>query len=81
MERAKLPVDGGDETNYLDIFLDQRRVAMKAEPAHEDTSRVDTIQRSFLRAGNLSLSLPLGFQVYNTPYEISYIDPAICKQS
>src|SRR5271165_51528 len=45
MKRAKPPSHGGDETAFLDAFLDARRVAMKSENGHQDTSRVDTMQR------------------------------------
>ncbi|MDQ0988342.1 hypothetical protein QFZ71_005625 [Streptomyces sp. V2I9] len=48
---ARTPAEGGDETAYLDAFLDARVVEMKKEAAHEDTSRVDTAQRVFLRNG------------------------------
>jgi chitosanase len=44
--------------------------AMKTEEAHSDTSRVDTAQRVFLKAGNLSLDTPLRWKVYGDSYEI-----------
>ena len=49
---------------YLAAFLDARKAAMKAEQGHQDTSRVDTMERVFLRAGNLHLDPPLAFKVY-----------------
>jgi chitosanase len=70
MKKAKTPAQGGDETAYLDAFLDARKAAMKAEQGHQDTSRVDTMQRSFLRAGNLHLEVPLTFKVYGEAYVI-----------
>ncbi len=70
LRHAKPPAQGGDETAYLEAFLDARRAAMKAEEGHQDTTRVDTMQRTFLRAGNLSLVLPLVFKVYGRRYEI-----------
>ncbi|MFF4414972.1 chitosanase [Streptosporangium sp. NPDC001559] len=70
LKKAKPPSQGGDETAYLNAFLDARKVAMKAESAHEDTSRVDTAQRVFLRKGNLDLNTPLSWKVYGDSYRI-----------
>jgi chitosanase len=70
LKRAKAPSQGGDETAYLHAFLDARKVAMLRELGHQNTSRVDTMQRNFLNAGNLSLKLPLIFRVNNTSFEI-----------
>jgi chitosanase len=67
---AKPPSEGGDEKAYLDAFLDARKAAMKAEEGHQDTSRVDTMQRKFVRAGNLRLEPPLEFEVYGDKYRI-----------
>lgn len=67
---ADPPNLGGDETAYLDAFLDARVAAMKTEEAHSDTSRVDTAQRVFLRAGNLALAPPLEWSVYGDPFRI-----------
>ncbi|WP_405060344.1 chitosanase [Kribbella sp. NBC_01505] len=69
--RAATPADGGDETTYLHAFLDERVWAMKQEPAHEDTSRIDTAQRVFLNNGNLNLNTPLDWHVYGQPFHIS----------
>ncbi|NUW45475.1 chitosanase [Nonomuraea rhodomycinica] len=70
LAKAKPPAQGGDETTYLDAFLDARKAAMKAEEAHEDTSRIDTAQRVFLRKGNLDLDPPLTWKVYGDSYTI-----------
>ena len=70
MNEAAPPADGGDETAYLDAFLDARVVEMKKEAAHEDTSRVDTAQRVFLRNGNLDLNTPLAWAVYGENFRI-----------
>ena len=70
IRNAKLPVHGGDETAYLNAFLDARRAAMKAEDGHQDTTRVDTMQRLFLKAGNLRLAPPLRFSVYGDAYVV-----------
>lgn len=70
MRKATLPSDGGEEAIFLNAFLDARKVAMKAEEGHQDTSRVDTMQRKFLREGNLGLDPPLEFAVYGDKYRI-----------
>ncbi len=70
MKKAKTPAQGGNETTYLNAFLDARKAAMKTEEAHSDTSRVDTEQRVFLKAGNLDLNPPLTWKVYGDSYTI-----------
>lgn len=69
--QAATPAEGGDETTYLNAFLDARVWAMKQEPAHEDSSRVDTAQRVFLNNGNLNLNTPLDWHVYGKAFHIS----------
>ncbi|WP_344615217.1 chitosanase [Dactylosporangium salmoneum] len=71
LAKAKSPAQGGDETAYLNAFLDARVAAMRTEEAHSDTSRVDTAQRVFLAAGNLDLRVPLSWKVYGDPYTIT----------
>ena len=70
LSKAKPPAQGGDETTYLNAFLDARVWAMKQEEAHSDTTRVDTEQRVFLRKGNLCLNTPLDWKVYGDSYHI-----------
>ncbi|MGE9696021.1 chitosanase [Streptomyces sp. CH6] len=70
LREAKPPAGGGDETAWLNAFLDARVWAMKQEEAHSDTSRVDTAQRVFLDAGNLGLEPPLEWKVYGDSYRI-----------
>jgi chitosanase len=70
MKKAKTPAQGGNETTYLHAFLDARKVAMKHEEAHADTSRVDTAQRVFLKKGNFNFDTPLDFAVYGDKYHI-----------
>lgn len=70
LSRAKPPAQGGDETAYLNAFLDARVWAMRQEEAHSDTSRVDTAQRVFLRRGNLDLETPLDWKVYGDSYHL-----------
>ncbi|MFE1880824.1 chitosanase [Streptomyces diastatochromogenes] len=70
LKEADTPAEGGSEKNYLDIFLDVRRRAMKTKRPGIDTSRVDTAQRRFLSDGNLDLDTPLEWRVYGEPYRI-----------
>jgi chitosanase len=71
LANAKPPAQGGDETAYLNAFLDARVAAMKTEEAHSDTSRVDTEQRVFLSNRNFTLTPPLSWKVYGDPYVIA----------
>jgi chitosanase len=71
LAKAKTPAQGGDETAYLNAFLDARKAAMLTEEAHSDTSRVDTEQRVFLTAGNLDLNPPLTWKTYGDSYSIA----------
>ncbi|MGW4487949.1 chitosanase [Amycolatopsis sp. NPDC004368] len=71
IRKAKPPSQGGNETTYLKAFLDARKVIMKQEEAHADTSRVDTEQLVFLNAGNLDLHTPLKWKVYGDSYTIN----------
>jgi chitosanase len=70
MKSMPTPKLGGDELTYLDAFLKARVRAMKTEEAHSETSRVDTAQRAFLRAGNLDLNTPLAWSVYGDKYQV-----------
>ena len=70
MKKAKTPAQGGNETTYLNAFLDARKVVMKQEEAHADTSRIDTEQRVFLKAGNFNLDTPLKWKTYGDSYTI-----------
>ncbi|MFF7337833.1 chitosanase [Streptomyces sp. NPDC008163] len=70
LDAARTPADGGDESAYLDAFLDARVDAIREEPSHSDTSRVETAQRVFLDRGNLDLDPPLAWKVYGDSYEI-----------
>ncbi|CAM5494022.1 hypothetical protein SGLAM104S_02316 [Streptomyces glaucescens] len=68
--KAATPAMGGDETAYLEAFLDIRRDAMRAKKATADTSRVDTAQRRWLNAGNLGLNTPLEWAMYGETYKV-----------
>ena len=71
IKKAKPPAQGGNETTYLNAFLDVRKAAMLTEAAHDDTSRVDTEQRTFVTSGNLRLNPPLSWSTYGDPYRIA----------
>lgn len=68
LRAARSPAQGGDEISYLNAFLDARVAKMRTEPAHRDTTRVDTAQRAFLRTSNLDLDSPLAWKVYGDKY-------------
>ncbi|MFE9770158.1 chitosanase [Streptomyces sp. NPDC005931] len=70
MLKARTPGEGGSEKAYLEAFLEVRRAAMRAKRPDADTSRVDTAQLRFLRAGNLELDTPLTWQVYGETYRL-----------
>jgi chitosanase len=70
LRKAKAPGEGGGEKAFLEAFLDVRRAAMLAKKPDADTSRLDTAQRRFLRAGNLKLETPLTWAVYGETYRV-----------
>jgi chitosanase len=70
MRQARTPTQGGSEVRYLNAFLDVRKRVMRTEEAHEDTSRIDTAQRRFLRERNFGLQPPLTWHVYGDRYRI-----------
>ncbi|WP_031088857.1 chitosanase [Streptomyces sp. NRRL WC-3549] len=70
MTEADTAAEGGDETAYLDAFLDKSRIAIRARTVQRDTSRIDTAQRVFLRAGNLELRTPLVWRMYGESFRI-----------
>ncbi|MEV6264747.1 chitosanase [Streptomyces sp. NPDC051784] len=71
MASADTAAEGGDETAYLNAFLDAGRTAIKARTVQRDTTRIDTAQRVFLREGNLGLEKPLVWQVYGETFRIT----------
>jgi chitosanase len=71
MHQAKTPAQGGDEKQYLVAFLEARKAAMLQEAAHDNTDRVDSMQRAFLDAGNYDLNTPLEWRTYGDSYRIS----------
>ncbi|MFZ4874561.1 chitosanase [Janthinobacterium sp. Mn2066] len=69
--RALPPSRGGNETAYLNAFLDVRRALMQSEPDHAgNLDRLDTQQRLFLQNGNLDLNTPLNWKVNGDSYQI-----------
>ncbi|WP_251020866.1 chitosanase [Streptomyces sp. ISL-98] len=70
MRAAPTAAEGGKEQAYLNAFLDSGRAVMKVKKAHQDTSRIDTAQRVFLRNGNLELRTPLVWQMYGETFRI-----------
>ncbi len=71
LKKATTPAQAGEETIYLNAFLDVRKAAMRTEEAHADTSRVDTAQLKFLQEGNFDLNPPLSWEVYGDSYKIN----------
>ena len=70
LKKVKTPAQDGNEAAYLNAFLDARIIAMKAEAAHSDTSRINTAQRVFVRQGNLNFDAPLVWKVYGEKFQI-----------
>ncbi len=70
LRAADAPAEGGDETAFLNAFLDARVEAIRNEPSHGDTSRVETAQRVFVREGKLGLEPPLRWKVYGDSFRI-----------
>lgn len=70
MQHAQTPAQGGDETAYLNAFLDARRKVMLGQRGHHNTTRIDTEQRVFLDNDNLDLDPPLVWHVYGDRYRI-----------
>ncbi|MEU1435323.1 chitosanase [Streptomyces sp. NPDC005786] len=74
LTEERSPANGGDEETYLDDFLDARVAAIRKEPSHSDTSRVETAQRVFVHEGNFDLETPLRWKVYDDSYRIKASD-------
>lgn len=73
---ARAPIDGGDETRFLHVFLEHRKTVMRTEEAHTDTSRVDDEQAVFLRDRNWGLRPPLTWKTYGDTWRIRH-DPVV----
>ncbi len=70
LAKAGPPAAGGDETAYIEAFLNERVVEMRKEKAHRDVTRIEKAQRRFLREGNLDLRPPLRWSVYGDHFEV-----------
>ncbi|CDG81765.1 chitosanase domain protein [Janthinobacterium agaricidamnosum NBRC 102515 = DSM 9628] len=71
LQKALPPSKGGDETAYLNAFLDVRRALMLSESDHAgNIDRIDTEQRLFLQNANLDLKTPLNWKVNQTSFHI-----------
>lgn len=71
LSKTAAPSGGGDETAYLNAFLDARVPVMQLEDAHSDLSRIDA-QRKFLSEGNFELKLPLEWTMYGDDFSLTY---------
>ncbi|MYY07097.1 chitosanase [Streptomyces sp. ATexAB-D23] len=71
LAEADTVTEGGDESAYLDIFLDTARAVMKSKKTQHDTSRIDTAQRVFLEDENLDLEPPLTWKMYGETFHIA----------
>lgn len=73
MRKARTAAEGGDEKAYLNAFLDAGRAVIGRQKTEQtrDTSRIDTAQRVFLRAGNMDLDVPLQWQVYGETFRLT----------
>lgn len=69
-EEADTVAEGGDESAYLDAFLEAARTVMKSKKNQQDTSRLDTAQRVFLEDGNLALEPPLTWKMYGETFRV-----------
>lgn len=70
LTHSKTPSGGGDQAAYLNAFLDERVRVMHLKDAHDDTSRVDTAQRVFVKARNFNLDTPLNWKMYGEKYRL-----------
>ncbi|QGV82467.1 chitosanase [Streptomyces ficellus] len=73
MKKAETAAEGGDEKAYLNAFLDASRAVIQAQKTERerDTSRIDTAQRVFVKAGNMDLKVPLTWQTYGETYRVT----------
>lgn len=71
LKLSSTPSNGGNETAYLNTFLDKRVLEMKKEPEHNDVSRIEDAQRVFLKKQNFDLNTPLNWKVYGDAYQIN----------
>lgn len=64
------PADGGDETAWLQAWLDSRESYMTQEVSDITATRVTTAQQGLLDAGELELRAPLAWEIYGDRFNI-----------
>lgn len=67
---ATVPSAGGDETAWLQAFLDAREAYMLLEVSPKTATRVTTAQQGLLDAGELGLDPPLDYVMYGDHYRV-----------
>ena len=70
LARAATPAAGGDETAYLDAFLDERVVEMHKEAAHDDVVADRDRAAALPARGQPRPDAPLRWAVYGDDYAI-----------
>ncbi len=64
------PTEGGEETEWLQAWLDAREVYMTQEVSEITATRVTTAQQGLLDAGELQLRAPLEWEIYGDHFRI-----------
>ncbi len=64
------PADGGNETTWLQAWLDAREAYMTQEVSDITATRVTTAQQGLLDAGELDLRAPLAWDIYGDHFRI-----------
>ncbi|MFI5805256.1 chitosanase [Streptomyces sp. NPDC051561] len=59
------------EQDYLNAFLDETREVLRTKKTLNDTSRIDTAQRVFLKKGNMNFKAPLEWKMYGEDFRIN----------
>ncbi len=70
LQAAVPPAQGGDETAWLQAWLDAREAYMTLEVSQGTATRVTTAQQGLLDAGELQLRAPLAWQIYGDHFAI-----------
>jgi chitosanase len=60
------------EQDYLNAFLNETREVLRTKKTLNDTSRIDTAQRVFLKKNNLNLKPPLEWKMYGEDFRITH---------
>jgi chitosanase len=64
------PSEGGDETLFLQAFLENRKIIMLKEEAHADLSRINA-QLKFIEEKKMNLDLPLEWTMYGQHFQLN----------